>query len=180
MNLSRVSITLRRAISHWQVRLFAVLLSPLLLSPALGAQAKAPANKAKSEPPAATATTDESVTAMSAIPRSEFKIPTSPAEGRDPFYPASTRIYDLNKETKPVTVPKPPAVVDLVLSGVSGSADKALAVINNVNFGVGDSLEVVSGKERVRVVCLEINVQAGTAVIEVNGVRRVLRRAESN
>lgn len=173
-------MTPRRGISCWRVRLFALLLSPLLLTPAIGAQSKAPATKAKPEPPAAAAKADESATALPTIPRSEFKIPTSIAEGRDPFYPTSTRIYDLNKETKPVPVPKTPTVVDLVLSGVSGSADKALAVINNVNFGVGDSLEVVSGKERVRVVCLEINVQAGTAVIEANGVRRVLRRAESN
>lgn len=178
MNSSRSSITLCRVSSHGLMRLLAFLLCPLLLSPATGAQSKVAANKTKPEQPTLAAT--ESAPALPAIPRSEFKIPTAPAEGRDPFFPASTRIYDLNKGPTPAPTPKPAPVVDLVLNGVSGSADRSLAVINNVNFGVGDSLEVVSGKERLRVVCLEINVQAGTAVVEVNGVRRILRRTQSN
>lgn len=178
MNSSRSSITLCRVSSHGLMRLLALLLCPLFLSPATGAPSKVAANKTKPEQPTLAAT--ESAPALPAIPRSEFKIPTAPAEGRDPFFPASTRIYDLNKATTPAPTPKPAPVVDLVLNGVSGSADRSLAVINNVNFGVGDSLEVVSGKERLRVVCLEINVQAGTAVVEVNGVRRVLRRAQSD
>jgi hypothetical protein len=153
------------------------LLTPLFSLTA--AQSKAAAKKEKTGKPDAAAV--ESTPVMAELPRSEFKMPAAPADGKDPFFPRSTRIYGEVKVTPSVTpTPKPAPVLEFVLGGVSGSVDKPLATINNVNFGVGDNLEVVSGKERVRVVCLEINVLAGTAVIEVNGVRRSLRLAHSN
>ncbi|MBE0543573.1 MAG: hypothetical protein IH623_19685 [Verrucomicrobia bacterium] len=152
------------------------LLTPLF--PATAAQSKAAAKKEKTGKPDPAAV--ESTAVMAELPRSEFKMPAAPADGKDPFFPKSTRVYGEVKVTPSVTpTPKTAPVVDLVLSGYSGG-ENPIVTINNVNFGVGDNLEVVSGKERVRVVCLEINVLAGTAVVEANGVRRILRLTQSN
>lgn len=169
----------RGAISRRMTARFAFTVAALLLG---AGAATAQATAAKQEKPGPLAAmAGGSPQAAVEIPRSEFRMPTSPTEGKDPFFPSSTRVYGEKKVVIPqTTTPAPPPPVDLVLNGFSGTADKPLAIINQANFGVGDSLEVVSGKDRVRVLCLEINVQAGTAVVEANGVRRILRFARSN
>jgi len=107
------------------------------------------------------------------IPQSVFELPTPSKQLKDPFFPRSTRIVF----TAPVLVSTkvPPIVpVDLKINGTSGSEDRPLVIINNVTFAVGDNREVTSGGRRVSLQCLEIDLSAGKATVEVSGNRRVL------
>lgn len=110
------------------------------------------------------------------IPSSVFVIPasTNRAMYKDPFFPRSSRPYN---ETTPVVTNKtnPPAPT-LVLNGLSGTAEKPLAVINNVTFGVGDFGDVfLAPGKRLPVQCLEINLQTRTAVVQYSGQRKTLQ-----
>ena len=105
---------------------------------------------------------------------SVFNLPASPKDGRDPFFPASTRPYqaavlasaktaDLNLDL-------------LVMQGISGAPPHRLVIINKRTFAVGDDSEVSTSQGRIRIHCLEIT--ANSAVIEVNGQRHELRYEE--
>ncbi len=87
------------------------------------------------------------------IPQSVFINPTTPQEGRDPFFPNSRRRIKTH-----VIVPTnaPVTVVELELKGISGSADRPLAIINNRTFEPGEEGTVVSKQGRIRVICKEI------------------------
>ena len=99
-------------------------------------------------------------------PQSVFVIPVSKQDGRDPFYPNSTRIG-----TQPVTVPVVlPANVEL--KGISGSADRRLALINNQTLAEGETAEVKTSQGRAEVKCKKI--EGLTVTVEVDGVPRVL------
>jgi hypothetical protein len=105
------------------------------------------------------------------VSRSTFVIPTSPKDGRDPFFPNSTRLYE-------VVLPVQPHVADvssLVLKGISGSSDHRLAIINNRTFGLGDEANVVTPQGPIHVRCVEI--KAGSVVIESGGQRHELKYA---
>ncbi|TAK94666.1 MAG: hypothetical protein EPO07_16390 [Verrucomicrobia bacterium] len=106
-----------------------------------------------------------------AIPRSVFVIPTSLAEGRDPFFPHRTG-FIVAAATGPG---KPTATIpgDLVVKGISGTADRRFCLINDVNFGVGDELDVKTNSGKVRVLCLAIH--EDTVTISVGGVRQELK-----
>jgi hypothetical protein len=89
--------------------------------------------------------------------------------GRDPFYPNSTR----RKSLEPV--PSEPVVVNfgnLALKGVSGTAERRLAIINNKTFEVGEEAELRVSGQVVKVKCTEI--RAKSVIISVNGVTREL------
>jgi hypothetical protein len=105
------------------------------------------------------------------VPRSEFVFPAKAGDGRDPFFPLSTRI---RAEGKPAnsTTPKPVSV-SLTLNGISGTESKRFALINGKTFVVGDQLEVPIGDARVRVLCVEI--REDSTIVEVNGSRQELR-----
>ena len=108
------------------------------------------------------------------LPKSIFIIPTNSAEGRDPFFPLSTR---LNPPPPPpvTTTNVAPAVLQLVqldLKGISGALNHRLAIINNQTFGVGEAGEVTVNSGRVRVVCKEIKDES--VVVLVNGQERTL------
>jgi hypothetical protein len=109
------------------------------------------------------------------IPQSVFVLPKKPAEGRDPFFPKSTRVYGEDQSAKPVKPATP--VAELVLKGISGTAEQPLAIINNVTFAVGDELDVPTKAGRMKIRCLEINKDAGTAAVQMGGERRELRLA---
>ena len=113
-------------------------------------------------------------TVAAATSLSIFTQPTISKEGRDPFFPNSTRPYQA------AVVPSTRATeVDfdsLVLQGISGVAPNRLAVINKRTLGVGDYAEVSTSKGRIHIHCLEIN--ANSALIEVNGQRHELRYEE--
>jgi len=107
-------------------------------------------------------------------PLSVFIQPNSPKEGRDPFFPASNRPYQL------AVLPSAKASefnLDLlVLQGISGLPPHRLVIINKRTFAVGDLGEVSTSQGRIRINCLEI--KAHSAVIEANGQRHELRYEE--
>jgi hypothetical protein len=134
--------------------------------------------RAAQTPPAAA---DKAKTATNAapaeleLPKSVFIIPTTFAEGKDPFFPLSTR---LNPPPPPPVTPTnvAPAVVQFVqldLKGISGAVNRRLAIINNQTFGVGEEGEVTVNSGRVRVVCKEI--KDDSVLVLVNGQERTLR-----
>jgi hypothetical protein len=108
-----------------------------------------------------------------AVPQSAFVIPKKQAEGRDPFYPKSTRPYvgDLATTKPVVTAP----VAELLLRGISGTDENPLAIINTTTFGVGDELDVTTKAGKMRIRCIEINKAVGTVSVQVGGERQQLR-----
>ena len=101
-------------------------------------------------------------------PRSLFVMPTSPKEGRDPFFPRSSRLYTsvvLKTNQVPVTL-------DLRLNGVSGSPDHRLAIINHRTFEKGEESEVTTSSGRVLIRCMEIKDES--VVIRIGGEQREL------
>jgi hypothetical protein len=84
---------------------------------------------------------------------STFTFPTTLEEGRDPFHPKSTRIIAV---AKPPEQPAP-GPAKLVLKGISGSANRPLALINNRTFAEGDEQDVSTAQGRVTVKCLSID-----------------------
>ncbi len=83
---------------------------------------------------------------------SVFEIPNSLKEGHDPFFPNSTRFIKRAPTPKPVEGP-----VVLEFKGVSGTADRPLAIINNRTFAVGEEQDVTTANGKVKVMCLEID-----------------------
>jgi len=106
-------------------------------------------------------------------PQSVFVLPKKASEGKDPFFPNSTRVYISDTEVKP----KGPVVVvgDLALKGISGTAAEPLAIINTTTFTTGEENDVITSAGRMRVRCVEINMALGTVVVQVGGQRRELR-----
>ena len=100
--------------------------------------------------PAAPAAKSE-VTEPETLPRSSFGIPSSPKEGRDPFFPNSTLGYP-HPVTK-TTASTPVAPVKMTLMGISGTPQKRLAIINGRTFGKGEEQEVPSVNGRMHVRC---------------------------
>lgn len=105
---------------------------------------------------------------------SVFILPGSPKEGRDPFYPASSRPYQA--AVLPTAKTMDLNLDLLVMQGISGAPPNRLVIINKRTFAEGDSSEVSTSQGRIRVHCLEINDH--TALIEVNGQRHELRYEE--
>jgi hypothetical protein len=100
-------------------------------------------------------------------PHSVFVMPANAREGRDPFFPESTRPYEEAVTTK--------TVVDasaFTVKGISFENGRAMAIINNHTFAVGDEGEVLTGGKRVNIRVAEI--RGGVVVIEVNGAKREL------
>ena len=98
-------------------------------------------------------------------PQSLFTIPTNPKDGRDPFFPNSTRSAPVIA-TGPKTNASP---VSLVVNGISTD----FVILNGRTFGRGETAEVPMGNGRTRVTCVEIKLDS--VVVEVNGERRELR-----
>ena len=121
----------------------------------------------------ASATVSNTVPVASDIPQSVFVVPATPDGGKDPFFPRSTRAYATVAVAVVSNAPAPP-VVDLKINGTSGSEDRPLVIINNETFGIGDSRDVISGGRRIPIKCVEIDLSAGRATVEVGGSRRTL------
>ncbi len=103
------------------------------------------------------------------LPQSVFVMPSSPQEGKDPFFPRSTRPYASAIKTNQQATP---AVVDLHLKGFSGAPEHPLAIINNRTFESGEEGDVITTAGRARIRCVEI--QSDAVIIQFNGQRRVL------
>ena len=101
--------------------------------------------------------------------RSVFVIPVNVREGRDPFFPESTRVYEDNPASK-----HPLDETSFVIKGMSVEHGRTMVIINNHTFGLGDQDEgeVLTATGRVHIRLAEI--RANSVVIEVNGSRREL------
>ncbi len=119
--------------------------------------------------PAASRTTNF-LSQASGTPKSVFVIPTTAAEGKDPFFPQSTRLRPVQHATKSNP---PPAVAELELKGISGAANRRLAIINNRTFEAGEEGDVMCSGTRIRIKCVQI--EPGSVQIIVNGKERVLK-----
>jgi len=84
------------------------------------------------------------------IPKSEFI--SDPKQGKDPFFPRSTRLAMLAAPAKQGTVDSSA----LVLQGISGPANRRLVIINKVTFEKGEAGEVTMPYGRMRIRCEEI------------------------
>lgn len=99
-------------------------------------------------------------------PRSVFVMPTSPKEGRNPFFPSSIHPYQ---------EPQPGQHADisaLKVGGIVRTENSFFAIINNVTFGVGDEADVKALGGKIHVHCLEI--KADSVVVEAGGQTRTL------
>ncbi len=105
--------------------------------------------------------------------RSLFVLPTSPQEGKDPFFPRSVRAYGTTAPVKPGHTNSP--TVELALTGISGSSDKPLAIINNVTFGINDDNDVPVKGRRIRIRCVDINLIEGRVRVQIGSETRDLR-----
>jgi hypothetical protein len=111
--------------------------------------------------------------AINAVPeekiRSTFVIPKAPEDGRDPFFPKATSLYQ--KAT--ISIPVVDSGINfLKVTGISGSS---FAQINNVTLSVGETEEVKTSSGSVAVRLLEIHSADSSVVVEASGQRRVLR-----
>ena len=160
-----------------------VLLALVALLPVCGNAATASNAPAASKAKAKAATPGTAPTnaapAEAAIPKSHFAAVPETGGGKDPFFPASTRFQPrqttVGPSNKVVVVVEP----DVRINGFSGNASLPLVIINNVTFGIGDErlvkAENLAGNVRLRVRCLEIQIDDQMAIVEVNGTRRELR-----
>jgi len=108
------------------------------------------------------------------IPQSIFIIPTTPQEGKDPFFPRSMRLFnDVVVKTNLQSTAVAVVAVELKLNGISGTADHRLAIINNRTFEIGEEGEVASNVGRVRIICKDI--KADSVRVLISGEERILR-----
>jgi hypothetical protein len=105
-------------------------------------------------------------------PKSVFVDPATPLDGKDPFFPQSTRHRPPPPVSTPVATKPAPPPIDLELKGISGTPERRLAIINNATFETGEQAEVVTSQGRVRITCKEI--KADSVEVVVNGQARVL------
>jgi hypothetical protein len=109
------------------------------------------------------------------IQQSVFAYPNNPPEGRDPFFPSSTRVYDSNPEKQV----HGPSLTELTLHSILGTPPRLFAIINNHTFASGDDEDVMTKSgQRLHIRCVDINPKAGTAVVEADGISQVLHLSE--
>ncbi|HEU6447109.1 MAG TPA: hypothetical protein VFV23_01565 [Verrucomicrobiae bacterium] len=99
--------------------------------------------------------------------RSVFIMPVNPLQGRDPFFPNSTRPYEeasAGKKTEDVSM--------LEIKGFVGTGSSKMVIINNHTFASGDEGDVSTSQGRVHVHCIEI--KDNRVIIEVDGQRHEL------
>lgn len=111
----------------------------------------------------------------SLVPVSTFTVPRKATEGKDPFFPNSSRVYGVDTTAKAVGTPN--ITADLTLKGISGTPEQPLAIINTTTFTTGESNEVLIKNGRVKIQVVEINMSAGTVLLQIGAERRELRLA---
>lgn len=105
------------------------------------------------------------------IQPSVFNMPTGAAEGRDPFFPASMRVFTTNPENQT----RGPALTDLTLKSILGTPPHVFAIINNHTFATGDEGDITTKSgQRLHIHCVDINLKAGTAIVEADNASEVL------
>lgn len=101
--------------------------------------------------------------------QSVFTLPSSPGEGRDPFYPDSMRPY----EDAISKVKRPADLTSLEIKGFSNIGSQRYVIINNHTFGVGDEGDVITPQGRIHIKCL--NVGTDTVMVESGGAQHLLK-----
>jgi hypothetical protein len=148
-----------------------VAFSATLLCLALVSQTARAQSNPRAGSPGASVGSPNSPAVETPVIQSIFVMPTAPREGKDPFFPRSTRPYTTRVIlTNQAAVP---IIADLRLNGISGTPEHRLAIINYKTFDTGEDGDVNTNAGRMRVRCIEI--QADTAIIQIGGERRVLR-----
>jgi len=107
------------------------------------------------------------------IPKSEFIIPSAPGEGRDPFFPDSTRVSLTQKPVTDKAGTKAPAPALFTLKAITASGGRRVASINNRPFEAGEEGDIAFGSSRVRVRCVEV--REDSVIIDVDGQTQELR-----
>jgi hypothetical protein len=105
--------------------------------------------------------------------KSVFVVPHTPTQGKDPFFPLSTRLFSTAVITQQQTNKVVSVPIDLQLRGISGPSDHRLAIINTSTFETGEERDLRTRAGRVRVRCVEIS--EDSVVVQTGGERRVLR-----
>lgn len=111
------------------------------------------------------------------IPKSVFT--SDPANGKDPFFPDSTRrnpraakpsgdSSNTNLVRGPQAVPAKKPAPDLVLQGLAGSKSQRLGLINGRTFAAGESgTIVITNGVSLRLKCIEIRPRS--VIVQVDG-----------
>ncbi len=103
------------------------------------------------------------------IPQSVFVVPSTPKEGRNPFFPSSVSVAPVAKAKEGVAVD----MAGFVLNGIT-SPPRRTAMINGRTFEPGEEGEVkLPNGAKVLIKCEEIG--SDSTIIQVNGLRRELR-----
>ena len=96
--------------------------------------------------------------------KSVFTQPKKFSEGRDPFYPESTRVFQaVMAENSSHAV----EATSLTVKGYYRDAQGSYVIINNHTFTVGDEGDVLTPGGRVHIKC--VDVLPSVVVIEYNG-----------
>lgn len=97
--------------------------------------------------------------------QSTFILPTSAAEGRDPFYPESTRA--MVEKAAAANQSHTVEITSLKVPGISGTPGHFLAIINTHTFAVGEEGDLKTAGGSVHIKCLAI--QPDAVMVEING-----------
>ena len=101
---------------------------------------------------------------------SAFIMPSGPNEGRDPFFPNSTRPYEESATKRPHSVAD---LTSLEIKGFSEIAGHRYVIINNHTFGAGDEGDVITSEGRIHIRCLSVG--ADSVLVESAGARHLLK-----
>ena len=104
----------------------------------------------------------ENTPAEAAPVQSTFVLPATTKDGRDPFYPESTRMVAV-----PVATAHTVEISTLKVRGIFGTSGNQLAILNNHTFSAGEEGDVISSSGRVHLRCVEIHDRY--VVVEING-----------
>ena len=104
--------------------------------------------------------------ATNSVPFSQFVIPAHQGQGRDPFFPKSTRLTVVTN-VAPIVQPSP---ARLVLQGISGTTEHRFAIINGQTVTVGETGDVTVNGTRLQFRCLDI--RDVSCVLEIGTERR--------
>ncbi len=87
------------------------------------------------------------------VPKSVFV--SNDSRGKDPFFPNRSRLAQPTTVTSSVTNTAP-NLNDLQLKGITGTAERRTALINNLTFGKGEEGEVRARNGKIKIRVLEI------------------------
>jgi thioredoxin-related protein len=70
-------------------------------------------------------------------------------------------------DVSPLQLPPTPRYDELILKGITGTADKRIVLINNQTFSAGESAKVKLGDKQVKIVCKEI--RDDSVLVQIEG-----------